>query len=203
MMGTQSELLLASFDFVPVIAFLVGAYFLARIALLVRGRTCAVLAIAGLSLVFLGGFLKATWKLMTTTGGADIRWMSDGQFVLHAPGFLALLIAVIILLRNQKKAEASPLLAMAPWKIPFLVVMTLASLAAQGFLAYIAFRRKAFLAGIFFILAFLGLLAMGGLASGEQTISRQWLEESVNAFGQISFALGSFLLYTNYKANPC
>ncbi len=199
----SSELLLALFDFVPVLAFLIGAYFLVRIALVVRDKTCATLALIGLVLVFTGGFLKAFWKLQTTTGGADIRWMSDAQFVLHAPGFLALLLAVLLLLRQQKKNTNPVVIAMAAWKIPFLVVMTITSLAAQGILAFISFRRKAFLAGVLFILAFLGLLAMGGMASGEQTLSRQWIEESVNAFTQIAFASGSGLLYQNYKTNPC
>jgi hypothetical protein len=48
-----------------------------------------------------------------------------------------------------------------------------------------------------FIVAFLCLVAMGALASGTQTVARQWIEESINTAGQIGFAVGSFLLYRN------
>jgi len=202
-MSEPSLVLLAIYDFVPVFAFLVGAYFLVRIAQMVRGKTCAALVLVGLVLVFAGGFLKATWKLLETTSGVDIGWMSEAQFILHAPGFLALLIAVIMLIRAQKRLTIAPLLVMAVWKIPLLAVLTITSLAAQALLAYISIRRKAFFAGVLFIMAFLGLLAMGGMASGEQTIARQWIEETVNAFAQVTFAVGSGLLYQNYKKDPC
>jgi hypothetical protein len=36
---------------------------------------------------------------------------------------------------------------------------------------------------------------MGASASGVQTIARQWLEQSINSAGQLSFLLGSLLLY--------
>jgi hypothetical protein len=77
--------------------------------------------------------------------------------------------------------------------------MTLASLGAQGILTYIAFRRGAKWAAAGFIVAFMGLLAMGGLASAEQTIALQWIEEGINSVGQLGFMAGSILLYRNFK----
>jgi hypothetical protein len=85
-------------------------------------------------------------------------------------------------------------MAMAAWKIPFLAIMTLASLGAQGILVYLSFRRGIRIAAIFFIVAVLCMLGMAGMASGEQTITRQWIEQSVNLAGQSSFALGAFFL---------
>jgi hypothetical protein len=40
------------------------------------------------------------------------------------------------------------------------------------------------------------MLGLAGLAGGEQSIARQWIEEGINATGQIAFALGSYLLYS-------
>jgi hypothetical protein len=70
----------------------------------------------------------------------------------------------------------------------------------QGVLSYTAFRQRAHLAGALYIVAILCMLSMAGLASTEQTIARQWLEQGINSLGQIAFALGSYLLYARYRA---
>jgi len=158
-MTEAHPLALSLFDFVPNIAFLVGAYYLLLLALLVRGRSCALLLTGGALLVFLGGFLKALWKLLYTIGTADITLLSEAQFVLLAPGFVAMLAAMILIARRKPgPGSATTLMAMAPWKIPFLAVMTLCSLAAEGILAYVAFRQGARAAGVLFSVSMLALL---------------------------------------------
>jgi hypothetical protein len=196
---------LAIFDFLPTLAFLVGAFFLVRIAMLCRGKPTGRMVMAGTLLVFLGGFLKATWKLLYSANVADVQWMSQGQFVFSAFGFLGMCVAVIYMVRGLRKTNASgsAVMAMAVWKLPFLFVMTLASLGASGILTYISFRRKAIPAAIGFIICVLGLLGMGAMASAEQTISMQWVEEVINAIGQLGFMFGCILLYRNFKATGC
>ncbi len=92
---------------------------------------------------------------------------------------------------------------MAAWKIPFLFVMTVTSLGAEGILAYMAFKRKAPLAAAGFIVGVLGLLAMGAMASAEQNLTMQWIEEGINTLGQLGFMTGCILLYQNFKAAGC
>lgn len=75
------------------------------------------------------------------------------------------------------------MLAIAPWKISFLFLMIITSLAAEGILTYIAFKRKVVAAVIGFIIGVMGILAMGALASAEQTISMQWIEQTINIVG--------------------
>lgn len=192
---------LAIFDFIPPLAFLAGAFFLVRIGLLCRGKSAGGMVMAGTLLVFLGGFLTATWKLLYTTGTADIQWMRQSQFVFSAFGFLGMFVAVIYMVRgHMKNKTAGAILSIAAWKLPFLLVMTVSSLGAEGILTYLAFRRKANLAAIGFVIGVLGILAMGALASAEQTLTMQWVEESVNAVGQLGFMTGSILLYRNFKA---
>ncbi len=192
---------LALIDYIPNIAFLIGSFFLVRTVMLVRGKPCSRMCMAGSFLVFSGGILKATWKLIYTLGIADIQWMSQIQFVLLAPGFLALLVTVILLARGRRKAAAPPIMAIAGWKIPLLAVMTLSSLGAQGILTFISFKRKAPLAASLFIVAVLCMLGMSGMASGsEQTVAAQWIEEIMNSIGQISFGVACWLLYRNYAA---
>jgi hypothetical protein len=195
---------LALFDFIPTLAFLTGAYFLVRIGMLCRGKPCGRMVMAGGLLVFLGGFFKATWKLLYTTGTADIQWMSQGQFIFSSIGFLGVFMAVLYMVRTKEKAApGSTVFAMAAWKIPFLFVMTVTSLGAEGILAYMAFKRKVPLAAAGFIVGVLGLLAMGALASAEQSLTMQWIEEGINTLGQLGFMTGCILLYQDFKAAGC
>lgn len=192
---------LALMDFVPNIAFLIGAIFLVKIIALARGKPCSRMVMAGALLIALGGLLKATWKLLYAAEVGDFQLMSQVQFTMLAPGFLALVVAIIILIR--KKSSGTPMLAMAAWKIPFLFVMTVSSLGCHGLLTYIAFKRKAIVAAVCFIVAFLGLLSMSMLASAEQTVAMQWVEEGINSLGQIGFMIGSMLLHRDFRSNGC
>lgn len=196
-------LYLALFDFVPNLAFLIGAYYLVKIVFLVRGKACGSLAVAGTGLILLGGLLQAAWKLLYVTETADLRLMSNLQFVLLAPGFLAVLVAVVLLIKRPPKSKCLPALFIVSWKLPFLIIMAITSLASQGMLAYISIRRRSYWAAVGFCIAFICLLGMSGMAGGDQSISQQWIEESVNTIGQSAFAFGSFFLHRNYMAFCC
>ncbi|MBN1485293.1 MAG: hypothetical protein JXA37_11290 [Chloroflexia bacterium] len=186
-------------DLVPNLAFLLGAYFLLRLVLLSRNPFGVVSMIVGSALVFLGGTLKALWKLLCVLGLGDLTLLSELQFVLLAPGFLAMLLSVLVLSRSAKDWRGASLAGMASWKIPFLATMTLCSLGLQGLLTYLSFRRRARLAAALYILSILCMLGLAGLAGGEQTLSRQWVEESVNSLGQLAFAGGSWRLYVRSR----
>ena len=95
---------IAILDFLPNIAFLVGAYFLVRMTLIARGKPCSRMMMAGTLLIFLGGTLKATWKLIYTLEIGNIQWMSDVQFIFHAPGFFAMMVAVVYIARHHSKS---------------------------------------------------------------------------------------------------
>ena len=199
-MEESYPLTLALFDFVPVAFFLTGAIFLVRTAIRMCGRRWGRLAIAGSLLIFMGGFLKAIWKLLYTVGVGDFQLLSESQFPLVAPGFLVLLIVVIMMARRErieKSSNAVLMLAISTWKIPLLIIMTLASMGVQGILTFLAFHRNVKLAAVGFIVAFLSFFSMGALASGEQTLAMQWIAQSVNSFGQLGFMVGSILLFRN------
>lgn len=200
MYNQETHLLaLALFDFVPVSFFLIGAYFLAGISTRMCGVRCGRLAMFGALLIFMGGFSKAVWKLLHTIEAGNFQLLSDLQFILLAPGFLALLVVVVFMARSERieYRTAILMLAIAPWKIPFLIVMTLASMGVQGILAHVSFRRNAKPAAAGFVVAFVCLVGMGAMASGEQTLAMQWLEQSVNTVGQMGFMIGAILLYRN------
>lgn len=192
------SLALALFDFVPVVFFLIGAIFLVRIAIQMCGLRCGRLAAVGSLLIFVGGFLKAIWKFLFTIGVGDFQILSESQFPLVAPGFLILLIVMIMVVRKERideKTNAVLMLAISTWKIPLLIIMTLASMGVQGILTFLAFRRNVKLAAVGFIVAFLSLVGMGALASGGQSVAMQWTTQSVNSVGQLGFMIGSIVLF--------
>jgi hypothetical protein len=195
---------LALVDFLPNMAFLIGAYFLVKTALICSGKGVGRMLMAGTLLVFLGGTLKALWKLLYAAEIADIQWMSQIQFVLLAFGFLAICVTVIYMVRKSRKpAKGGIVLGMAMWKLPFLFLMTLTSIGAEGILAYISFQRGEKIAGMAFAVGVMGLLAMGSLASADQTLAMQWIEESINTLGNGGFMLGSILLHRSFKKFGC
>jgi len=204
-MNETYPLSLALFDFVPTFAFLIGSFFLVRTSLICRGKPCGRMMMAGSLFVFMGGFFKAAWKLFYTLQIADINWMNQGQFIFSGIGFLGICVAVIYMVRSRTTAGATggAVAAMAPWKIPFLFVMTLASLGAEGILAYLSFKRGVRIAAIGFVVGVMGLLGMGALASAEQTLAMQWIEESVNTIGQCGFMFGSIFLYKDFEERGC
>jgi hypothetical protein len=189
---------MALFDFVPVLGFFVGAIFLAKLFFHLKKKHYGWMMLLGGVLVFSGGALQASWKLMMSLDIANLFWMSQGQFVFMSFGYLMLLIPTLSLIKTRKRKDLASLGAMAAWKIPFLMMMTLASLGTYGILAYISIRRRLIVAAAGFIFAFLGVILLGGMASQLQTIGLQWIEQSVNSLANLGFALGSFLLFRDF-----
>lgn len=195
---------LALFDFIPNFFFLTGAFFLAKTTLICSGPGYARLLMAGASLVFLGGFFKALWKLIYAAQWADIRWMSDVQFLLLGIGFLMIFLSVLRMVRKPKNnLPPAMFLGAIPVKIPLIFLTTTTSLGAEGILTYIAFQRKLNWAAAGFIVGVLGILAMGALAGAEQSVAMQWVAEATNTIGQGGFMLGNLLLYRDFKKRGC
>jgi hypothetical protein len=186
---------LSLFDFVPPLAFLIAAVYLVRLTALETTPGGSATMAVGTGLVFLGGTLKATWKLLYTLGVGDFTLLSEQQFVLLAPGFLLMLIASVGIARARRSAPEASFAAMAVWKIPLMAVMTISSIGAYGILSVLSFRRRNPIAGVLFVATIVLTIGMAGMASGEQSVARQWIEEGVNSISQIALAVASYLMY--------
>ena len=196
---------MAYYDFVPVVFFLIGGFFLIKICLFAHQKYLTWLMTVGIIFIGLGGAFQATWKLLYIAGIANVVWMKNMQFIFMSFGYSGILIPVIMLSRQNKKIKQALTLAMPVWKISFLMMMTIASLGTYALLASISIRRHLRLATAGFIIALSSVLAMGLLASQSQTVSLQWIEQSINTFGNLGFALGAILLHKNYmesNSNP-
>jgi hypothetical protein len=194
---------LAILDFVPVACFLIGGWYMSRIGEQLCKQHSRQAILVGTALVAAGGAAKAVAKLASATGLGNLDPLGNLHFMLQAPGFLILLVSAVYMRRATAipVPKAHPVLALAAWKISLIALMALAGTGLHGILAGIALRRKARASAAGFALALVCLLAMGGVAQGEQTIARQWMEECINTFGQLGFATGSFLLYRSFATH--
>lgn len=113
-MAQTPGLELALFDFIPNFIFLTGSYYLFCIARLVCTKSCQWLVLIGSVMIFLAGFLKATWKLVYSLGWENILWMRDIQYPLMAPGYLLVFMVMMILaFQHRSKFESLPAWLMA------------------------------------------------------------------------------------------
>lgn len=198
-MEDTTSLGFACLNLLPVLFFLVGGYHLAKLAVITLKDSLSRVFISGVSLIFLGGATKAAWKLLYAAKIADVQWVSELQFVFMALGYLGTLIPLLTLVRSENQDKTLPVYSIALWKIPFLIIMTLACLGSYAALAVIAFRRHLRLSAAGFIVALTGVSLMGFLASQPQTLSLQWIELGINSGTNISFAISSYWLLRNYS----
>lgn len=208
---------LALVDYLPVIFTAVGFYFLYKMVThvdLAQGKVFLV----GAVLTVIGGFIKATWKLIIAASGNDIRWMDDGMFAWMAVGYTLIFWSIWQTVRVLRGKNAFQALIVPTfigvlslvgayylyismpesraWKFTLLGVMSLASVLTSILLIVFAFRQKLTLAGALFIVNLIIIFVMNGLARmPEQTIALQWIEESVNSVSWFCFAIASKKIY--------
>lgn len=214
---------LALVDFLPVIFTAIGFYFLYRMVTHVDA-TQGRIFLVGAVLTVIGGFIKATWKLIIASSGTDIRWMDDGMFAWMAPGYVLIAWSIWQTVRNvQGKKTFNPWLTPAvigvltlvgsyylntsipessAWKLTLLSVMVIASVVTSVLLIAFAFRQKLTLAGVLFAVNLIIIFVMNGLARiPEQTIALQWVEESINTISWLCFAIASKKVLENTQEN--
>jgi len=216
---------LALVDFLPVAFTAIGLIYIARMVSYIS-TAHGQAAYVGAVLTVAGGFFKALWKLLiASSGGAiDINWMEDGLFVWMAPGYTLLLWSVWQTVRgvNNKKmlnAWIAPLAFIAvmlagsfylytsnpaspAWERVLLSVMVLATVVTGLLLIVFGFRQKMPLAGWLFIINLVGIFLLNGLARmDEQTITLQWIEESINTISWLSFAVAAKKVFAYTRNN--
>lgn len=215
----EYTLSLALVDFLPVFFAAIGFFYVVRLVssvLPMQGR----IAFLGGTLVVLGGFIKAVWKLlMASTGGTlDLAWMENALFILMAPGYILLAWSVWQTARSVQGKRtfgvwALPAAAVAllfltsfylyrldpaspAWERILLTALVFATLLTGILLIVFAVRLKLTKAAWLFLLNLLIVLVLNGLArQPEQPIRLQWIEEVINVISWLAFAFGARMLY--------
>jgi hypothetical protein len=195
---------LALFDIVPVLLSALGCLLLARLSSgVVPG--VRVVAYLGVVLIAAGGLSKALWKVLLTAAHTDIPILQQALFPLLSTGFVLLAWAVWSGLVGREVVYWPAALFLAVGVVgacaartmqPLLGVAATAALITSGLGIRWAVRERAWGSAALFVVGMassIGLAYLGG-PKIEQTLSLQWVEESVNATGQVCFLLASWLL---------
>jgi hypothetical protein len=214
----EFTLSLALLDFVPVFLTAFGFIHLIRLAFSVLPKQGRIAFLGG-TLIVLGGFFKALWKLLMSLSNStiDIGWMEDGLFVFMAPGYLLFawsmwqvarsvqgkrifgawlvpsLMSVIALGSSYYLFVSLP--DSPAWERVLLSVTVLANFASGILLIIFAFRQKLSLAGWLFLLNLICVFALNGLARTSQTILIHWINEIINTLSCLGFMIAAKIVY--------
>ncbi len=203
---------LALFDLIPVALSVIGCWFLARLSYRVLPGVRPV-ALLGVALIGVGGGSKALWKIILTTLDTDVTWLEQLLFPFLATGFVVLLWSL------WSAIVGRPLMW---WPFALVVVLGFAGTVASGrstaLLAVAAggalmtsgvairwaVRERTVPPIVLYAVGMAFSLALAYLAGPkiEQTLTVQWIEESVNVAGQGCFLLASYLLWTVSTRDP-
>ena len=200
---TEYGVALAVEDFVPCI---LAASALVVLALMVRIRTPKAfpVAIAGALLISLGGFAKATWKLLVATGCWEYPLLENMLFPCIGFGFAAMSWALLSAVKGRT-VLAWPFAALpggaaigAIWMGDTWPLLIAAAVGASFFgvtASVTAFRAGKKSVGWIFVIYTLGTNILPPLAAQPvQSEAIQWAEQLTNSGIQLCFLLGALWL---------
>ena len=179
---------MALMDFVPVLLF-GAAWLILYKDLKNKLDLCSgVLLPLGAALVFLAGFLKATWKMQNAVGAAPVELFNKGFFPTQSVGFLLMAVGMLALMYGKRKSARS--LTMV-----WVMLTVLGNLGASAGLVWIASKVKKAAVPLF-IVAFVCSMMMGYLSSRDfAQASMHWIAQSVNTLGQALLLVGALLVH--------
>ena len=188
---------MALVDYIPVILFLAAAIILQRKFYDLMSKGAYALFCSGTIMIFIAGFLKATWKLLYGAGICDFERLNQMFFPVQSIGFMLAGLAMVGLLRvKQKDARtyaAAPVVFSGT--MIFVAMMSIGCLMLNGGLAVFSAKRGKKGACVIFAAAFILMLGMGYLSSKDFTqASMNWIAQGVNIVGQGCFLAGSLML---------
>jgi hypothetical protein len=210
---------LALEDFIPVLFSSIGLYFVSRMVKNVDARL-GQMATIGFILVSIGGFLKATWKLVmaATETRVNIAWFDKGMFMWMSVGFTLLAFALWFMseIRSGKRQPnriwlgpsivlglsfvailftGFPDLTVNTWRFILLGVMTIGNVVMVVLLIQQARYNNLNKMAWLFLANIVIVFVLSGLARmPEQSIPLQWTEQLLNTFGQGAFAYAAWKL---------
>lgn len=185
---------LALMDFLPVLFFGIGMLYLLRIGYYRLGRIPYTAMAGGAVLCFVGGFYKATSKLLEATYDYCLLALETSQFIMLAPGFVLLFIASLGLLKTGHSKGFLAVSGVEVWKIPFIAIMIMANLGFLVVMAVFALRNKMRFTAVLYIISASTMLLMGYLSTQPFTTEMHWLAQSVNSVVQLLAMSGHITL---------
>ena len=179
---------MALMDFVPVLLFGAAWVILYRDLKNKLNLCSGILLPLGAAMVFLAGFLKATWKMQKALGVPAVELFNKMMFPTQSVGFLLMAVGMLALMYGKRKSARS--LTMV-----WVMLTVLGNLGASAGLAWIASKVKKAAVPLF-IVAFVCSMMMGYLSSRDfAQASMHWIAQSVNTLGQALLLVGALLVH--------
>ena len=179
---------MALMDFVPVLLFGAAWVILYRDLKNKLNLCSGILLPLGAGLVFLAGFLKATWKMQKALGVPAVELFNKMMFPTQSVGFLLMAVGMLALMYGQRKSARS--LTMV-----WVMLTVLGNLGASAGQVWIASKVKKAAVPLF-IVAFVCSMMMGYLSSRDfAQASMHWIAQSVNTLGQALLLVGALLVH--------
>ena len=192
------SVVMALFDYIPVIFFVLGAIILLRDLYNKMSKGAFALFAAGVIDVTMAGFLKATWKLLYAGAKMDISALNAMFFPVQSIGFILAGIGIIVMLsKKQKGTKTLSVVPVVSITFPYLVLVMVAGLGLMDAgLCILAKKLKKPAVIAIFVLSFVCCLGMGYLSTKDfEKASMNWIAEGVNFCGQGLFLLGAWMLH--------
>lgn len=202
---------LAVEDFVPCILATAALVVLVQA---IRSRVPGAFwpAVLGALLISLGGFSKATWKLLVATGCWEYPLLEDVLFPFISFGFAAMAWAMLSAAKGRTVLAwpfaAFPVAAsvgalLMGRNFPLLVAAAVGATFFGVTAAVVAFKAGKKSVGWVFVLYVLGTNILPPLgAQPNQTAQLQWAEQLTNSAIQLCFLLGCLWLREHFKDQP-
>jgi len=205
------SLLMALTDYIPVILFLIGSFYLGSIVHRKASTFVFIMFVIGISISHFAGFAKATWKLLLATSGTNIAWLDDFQFLFLGIGIFLVFVSILtIVIKQTKKSKRTlaPALLTIKGTSAFYYLLTLVVLSTIGYLSCLIIlsrKVKCHISVIFYIIYGVISILMGALSgSGEYEIVN-WIAQSINTIGTLSLLIAHINLnkkdLENFKTN--
>lgn len=215
---------LALVDFLPVAFSAIGLFMLARMSNYVEDGI-GKLAFTGAGLITLGGLLKATWKLIVASGGPDVAWMANALFIFMGPGFALMAWAMwccqrVVQGKQRQSLIIVPLVVILlfggaalftviqspqsrTWNFILLGLTTLGNVIVSVIVIIYSWKQKMKLVSFFFVVNLIAVFTLSGLARiPTQTITLQWIEESINTISGAAFLFAAWQCAERMKTLP-
>jgi hypothetical protein len=219
--NNEYTVIMALQDYMPVIASSVGLFILARGIATVNAQVSR-LAYLGWILVTIGGFSKATWKLVMAASSSQTNLIAldDAMFFFMGSGFLFMGFALWYAQRAiQEKAMpyfknvyvvpftiaavicglSLVMHIVSPntriWYYIVLGLTTVSNFVMLGLLIRLSLQQKSVLCAALFAVNLVLIIAMTGMARVEpQTIPLEWTAQITNTISNGAFAFGCYRL---------
>ncbi len=186
---------IAIVDFIPVVLFFIAALLLQSDLYTKLSKTKYSLLSAGSLMIFIGGALKATWKILYALNICDYQALDISFFPFQGIGFLLVFLSLTGIC-SKKFNKLYSVVPVFTSNMPFVILQVIGCAGTQFMLMGKSLQMKKKSAFVMYIIAFIFMLAMGYLsAKFDDSSSMHWLAQCTNIISQGAFLAGTFILH--------